>query len=67
LGSIFVFVFTGNFVAIGTMEPYINIWDLDVIDCLEPAATLGKKKKRSKKVKLFKAVVILSKSAGWYI
>lgn len=55
---------TGNFVAIGTMDPDIEIWDLDVVDCMYPNAILGqggnaasdekpkkdkKKKKKSKK------------------
>ena len=48
---------TGNFVAVGTMESDIEIWDLDVVDCMYPNAILGqgpgedkpkKKKKRSK-------------------
>ncbi|KAI5307393.1 hypothetical protein KEM56_002400 [Ascosphaera pollenicola] len=54
---------TGNFVAIGTMEPDIEIWDLDVVDSMYPNAILGhggqdaadeaakkKKKKMKKKV-----------------
>ncbi|KAL2635253.1 hypothetical protein R1flu_006732 [Riccia fluitans] len=51
----------GNFVAVGTMQPEIEIWDLDVIDDVEPAAMLGGpvvsrleqeiKKKKSKKKK----------------
>ncbi|KAI5287969.1 hypothetical protein KEM54_005583 [Ascosphaera aggregata] len=32
---------TGNFVAIGTMEPDIEIWDLDVVDSMYPNAILG--------------------------
>ncbi|EFW15333.1 hypothetical protein D8B26_008105 [Coccidioides posadasii str. Silveira] len=52
----------GNFVAVGTMEPDIEIWDLDLVDCMYPNAILGqgseeestdaiskKKKKKSKK------------------
>jgi periodic tryptophan protein 1 len=54
----------GNFVAIGTMDPDIEIWDLDMVDCMYPNAILGqgaetaseadkskrkKKKKKSKK------------------
>ena len=31
----------GNFVAIGTMDPDIEIWDLDTIDCMYPNAILG--------------------------
>ncbi|KAJ6087652.1 hypothetical protein N7467_006566 [Penicillium canescens] len=49
----------GNFVAVGTMEPDIEIWDLDVVDCMYPNAILGQggqdaekaKKKQKKKVK----------------
>ncbi|KAK0389668.1 hypothetical protein NLU13_3243 [Sarocladium strictum] len=50
----------GNYVAIGTMEPDIEIWDLDMIDCMYPSAILGqgsnpqsgeKKKKKKKKSK----------------
>ncbi|KAI1382330.1 WD40 repeat-like protein [Hypoxylon crocopeplum] len=48
-----------NFVAIGTMDPDIEIWDLDTIDCMYPNAILGqggnpqeeKKKKKKKKSK----------------
>lgn len=45
----------GNFLALGTMEPVIEIWDLDVLEALEPAGILGskpqKKKKKLKKVR----------------
>lgn len=51
---------TANFVAIGTMDPDIELWDLDTIDCMYPNAILGqggnpndddKKKKKKKKSK----------------
>jgi periodic tryptophan protein 1 len=50
-----------NFVAVGTFDPDIEIWDLDTIDCMYPNAILGqggqnedpkkakKKRKKSKK------------------
>jgi periodic tryptophan protein 1 len=31
----------GSFVAVGTFKPGIEIWDLNVLDVLEPTATLG--------------------------
>ncbi|KAI0974486.1 WD40 repeat-like protein [Xylaria arbuscula] len=51
---------TANFVAIGTMDPDIEVWDLDTVDGLYPNAILGqggnlqeqekkKKKKKSRK------------------
>ncbi|KAA8643596.1 hypothetical protein EYZ11_011270 [Aspergillus tanneri] len=52
---------SGNFVAVGTMEPDIEIWDLDIVDCMYPNAILGqgaadaeeaaKKSKKKKKTK----------------
>ncbi|KAI5866439.1 WD40 repeat-like protein [Durotheca rogersii] len=53
-----------NFVAIGTMDPDIEVWDLDTVDCMYPNAILGqganseeegKKKKKKKKKKQKKA------------
>lgn len=54
----------GNYAAIGTMDPDIEIWNLDLVDCLFPNAILGagsepsstsvsksKKKKKNKKKK----------------
>ncbi|KZM27213.1 hypothetical protein ST47_g1651 [Ascochyta rabiei] len=56
----------GNFVAIGTMDPDIELWNLDVVDSMYPDAVLGQgaedaanadkpKKKKKKKKKSNKA------------
>lgn len=34
---------TGNFIAVGTMDPEIEIWSMDVVDGMYPDAILGRK------------------------
>ncbi|PIN18246.1 hypothetical protein CDL12_09074 [Handroanthus impetiginosus] len=46
----------GNFIAVGSMDPAIEIWDLDIMDEVQPSAVLGgiiEKKKKGKKVCYF--------------
>ncbi|KAL6739097.1 hypothetical protein Aduo_012583 [Ancylostoma duodenale] len=39
----------GNLLAVGTMEPVINIWDLDIMNAVAPVVSLGAKSKGRRK------------------
>jgi len=57
----------GNLVAIGTMLSEIQVWDLDIVDCLEPAFTLGRKGSKKKGISRIghkDAVLALSWNGG---
>ena len=47
---ILYFVCQGNLLAVGSMAPVIDIWDLDVVGTLEPEFSLGRKRNKRKKI-----------------
>lgn len=50
----------GNMCAIGAMDPVITVWDLDILDTLEPALKLGNRKRGASKIGHKDAVLDLS-------
>ncbi|CAK7338048.1 unnamed protein product [Dovyalis caffra] len=53
-----------NFVAVGSMEPAIEIWDLDIIDEVQPFVVLGGTEEKKKKKKKGKKASIKYKEAS---
>ncbi|KAL6007138.1 hypothetical protein ACLOJK_032634 [Asimina triloba] len=53
----------GNFIAVGSMEPAIEIWDLDLIDEVQPHIVLGGISEKKKKGKKFRASVKYKKDS----
>lgn len=54
---------TGNMVAVGTFNPEIEIWDLDVLDAIEPTIKLGGiLNQKGKRIPTKKNVRLLSSS-----
>ncbi|KAL0281215.1 UNVERIFIED_CONTAM: hypothetical protein PYX00_002270 [Menopon gallinae] len=39
---------SANLCAVGSMAPIIDVWDIDLVNCIEPAYKLGKKGSRKK-------------------
>lgn len=44
---------SGNICAIGSMDPIVTLWDLDIQDTLEPILKLGSKGSRKKNIEKF--------------
>ena len=48
---------SGNYIAVGTFDPEIEIWDLDTVDSMYPDAILGKQKKKSKVIFFYNLII----------
>jgi hypothetical protein len=46
-------LFLVNYVAVGSMEGMVELFDVDLVDQLEPLHTFGKKSKKKKSKKVF--------------